>query len=95
MKFLVISRPKAGASIGLADVQKAMEQGKELTESGISENVYGFVNGGAVAYYNVESAEHLWQVLHESALYNQMDWHVEPLVDIAHIGNAMSLAANQ
>ena len=69
-----VSRNKAGAAY-VAELQK----------KGTLEAAYGFVTGGGIGIMEVASHEELWEILFAYPLFTSFQWHVEPLVDVAHL----------
>lgn len=92
MKFLVISRPRDQVSaIEVSQIQDTGKQFAVLRAEGKLEISYGFVNGGGTLILNVDTAEELWQILHEQPMYPFFSWQIEPLVDLTYSMNQTSL----
>ena len=87
MKFLVLGTPRGHWS-DLADPLKTYQAGKQYLEKSISEGrmdlAYTLMDGGGVIIVNADSAEELWDELHDNPLFSQFDFTFEALVPIEH-----------
>ena len=57
----------------------------ELQNKGTLEAAYAFVAGGGIGIMEVASHEELWEIVFAYPLFTSFQWHVEPLVDAAHV----------
>ena len=93
MKFLVLSRPRTDAPVprdALTLYQTAEEWLDSALKSGQIDCVYQRVGGGGVAIVNADTAEELWEGIASYPLTAQLEFQVEPLVDVRYAFNRVN-----
>ena len=88
MKYFVHFTPKPSApplNDPLSANKATVAYIAELQKKGTLEVGYAFVTGGGIGILEVTSHEELWEIIFAYPLYPLFQWHVEPLVDVAHV----------
>jgi len=88
MKFLIISRPKENLPDvlpghgGLGEVSAYYQK---YIEDGTIDVFYTFPAGGGMSITNADTAERLWEILHEHPLYLAFRWETMILSDPGYV----------